>query len=55
MDVDDPVLGMRGVGREIWTGVDVDAYVVDLRARWFDSEAPHVASDQPAGAVGLES
>lgn len=30
----DPVLLMRGVGKEIWDGIDPDAYVRELRAGW---------------------
>ncbi len=35
----DPVLAMRGVGKEIWEGIDPDKYVADLRAGW-ESPAP---------------
>ena len=31
---DDPILKMWGLGREIWNGVDPDAYVAELRADW---------------------
>lgn len=31
---DDPILKMWGLGREIWRGVDADAYVAELRADW---------------------
>jgi hypothetical protein len=31
---EDPFLAMRGVGREIWAGVNPDAYVDSLRAGW---------------------
>ncbi|MGH9670091.1 MAG: hypothetical protein ACRD3A_08275 [Terriglobales bacterium] len=30
----DPVLAMRGVGKEIWRGVDADAFVASLREGW---------------------
>lgn len=30
----DPVLQMRGVGKEIWAGIDPDAYVRELRSGW---------------------
>jgi hypothetical protein len=33
----DPVLKMRGLGREIWVNVDADAYVRSLREGWDDS------------------
>jgi len=31
---DDPFLKMRGVGREIWAGIDPDEFVDDLRNAW---------------------
>lgn len=31
---DDPILALRGLGREIWQGVDPDEYVSDLRKGW---------------------
>ncbi|MGH9602447.1 MAG: hypothetical protein ACRD24_08670 [Terriglobales bacterium] len=34
LEESDPVLAMRGVGKEIWAGVDADAYVADLRSGW---------------------
>lgn len=34
MEDDDPILKMWGLGREIWNGVDPDAYVAELRADW---------------------
>jgi hypothetical protein len=33
-EVDDPILGLRRLGREIWEGVDPDAYVRELREGW---------------------
>ncbi len=33
-DATDPILGLRGMGREIWQGVDPDAYVRQLRENW---------------------
>lgn len=30
----DPVLAMRGVGKELWRGVDADTYVASLREGW---------------------
>lgn len=30
----DPVLAMQGVGKEIWEGIDADAYVAELRSGW---------------------
>ena len=32
---DDPILQMRGVGKEIWADTDADEYVRSLRANWF--------------------
>lgn len=32
---DDPVLQMRGVGKEIWADTNADDYVRDLRANWY--------------------
>src|SRR5690242_7975903 len=31
---EDPFLGMRGVGKEIWDGVDADEFVDSLRSGW---------------------
>ena len=35
---DDPILSMRGVGKEIWAGTDADEYVRSLRANWYGDE-----------------
>ena len=35
---EDPILMMRGVGKEIWAGTDPDDYVRDLRANWYGDE-----------------
>jgi hypothetical protein len=32
---DDPILAMRGVGKEIWAGIDADEYVRSLRGNWY--------------------
>ena len=32
---DDPILKMRGVGKEIWADVDADEYVRSLRSNWY--------------------
>ena len=32
---DDPILKMRGVGKEIWADTDADEYVRSLRSNWF--------------------
>ena len=35
---EDPILSLRGLGKEIWAGIDADAYVNDLRSSWGDVE-----------------
>ena len=35
---DDPILSMRGVGKEVWSGVDADEYVRSLRSNWYGGE-----------------
>ncbi|HLK17664.1 MAG TPA: hypothetical protein VKT81_01875 [Bryobacteraceae bacterium] len=35
---DDPILQMRGVGKEIWAGTDADEYVRDLRSNWYGDQ-----------------
>jgi hypothetical protein len=30
----DPILGLRGLGKEIWAGEDADEYVSRLRGGW---------------------
>ena len=37
-DEDDPVLSMRGVGKEVWAGTDADEYVRSLRSDWYGGE-----------------
>jgi hypothetical protein len=37
---DDPILQMRGVGKEIWADTNADEYVRSLRSDWFGEEAP---------------
>lgn len=32
---DDPILQMRGVGKEIWVETDADEYVRSLRSNWY--------------------
>ncbi len=32
---DDPILQMRGLGKEIWADTDTDEYVRSLRANWY--------------------
>ena len=33
-DASDPILALRGMGREIWADEDADAYVARLRQGW---------------------
>ena len=35
---DDPILRMRGVGKELWRDTNADEYVRDLRSNWFGTE-----------------
>ena len=35
---DDPILQMRGVGKEIWADTDADEYVRGLRANWYGAQ-----------------
>ena len=35
---DDPILQMRGVGKEIWADTDADEYVRSLRSNWYGEE-----------------
>ena len=35
----DPVLQMRGLGKEIWADTNADDYVANLRAGWCDEGA----------------
>jgi hypothetical protein len=46
---DDPVLQMYGVGKEIWSNVDADEYVRNLRANWYgtkrDADDAHKPED----------
>jgi len=35
---DDPILQMRGVGKEIWACTDPDEYVRNLRSNWYGDE-----------------
>lgn len=36
---EDPILQMRGVGKEIWSGTDPDEYVRSLRSNWYGDES----------------
>jgi hypothetical protein len=51
----DPVLRMRGLGREIWAKVDADAYVRGLREGWDDPTLgnPEVANLRAADAAEI--
>lgn len=48
----DPVLAMRGVGKEIWEGIDSDAFIRELRSGWptLDSVLDQRAQDAAAEA-----
>jgi hypothetical protein len=35
---DDPILRMRGVGKEIWADTNADDYVRDLRSNWYGTD-----------------
>ena len=35
---DDPILQMRGVGKEMWASTDADEYVRDLRSNWYGDQ-----------------
>lgn len=35
---DDPILKMRGVGKEIWADTDADEYVRSLRSNWYGKD-----------------
>jgi hypothetical protein len=35
---DDPILQMRGVGKEIWADTSADEYVRNLRSNWYGEE-----------------
>lgn len=50
---DDPILKMWGLGREIWKGIDADAYVAELRAGWNAVGLP--LSGKPAHAAREKS
>jgi hypothetical protein len=36
---DDPILKMRGVGKEIWADTDADEYVRSLRSNWYGDKS----------------
>jgi hypothetical protein len=56
---EDPFLAMRGVGQEIWAGVNSDAYVDSLRAGWEfagrHEPREHGASLPRGGAAATEN
>jgi len=35
---DDPILKMRGLGKEIWASTDADEYVRGLRSNWYGDQ-----------------
>ena len=36
---DDPILKMRGVGKEIWAETDADEYIRSLRSNWYGDKS----------------
>ena len=51
----DPVLAMCGVGKEVWAGIDSDAFVRELREGWTsttESLIPAERRPKPAAGVG---
>ena len=36
----DPILALRGVGRELWADEEADAYVSRLREGWSEPDVP---------------
>jgi len=44
---EDPVLRMRGVGKEVWADTNADDYVRDLRANWFADDPTVCDSEKP--------
>lgn len=53
-DERDPILQMRGVGKEIWEGIDSDAFIRELRAGWPSLEstlAERLRAQKPAAAT----
>ena len=37
---EDPLLQLRGVGREVWANTDADEYIRSLRSNWYGEEGP---------------
>jgi hypothetical protein len=44
----DPILQMRGVGKEIWADTDADEYVRALRANWYGPQTDLDDEREPA-------
>ncbi len=44
----DPFLAMRGVGQEMWAGVNPDAYVDSLRTGWDSADGDKAQKHRPA-------
>ncbi len=51
-EADDPVLAMRGVGKEIWAGTNADEYVLSLRSNWAGDET---TAELPSPRDGVQS
>lgn len=39
-EADDPILQIRGAGKEIWADIDADEYVRTPRAKWCGNDEP---------------
>jgi hypothetical protein len=49
--MDDPILKLRGLGKDLWSGIDPDAYVDELRAGW----AYEGGLGEPAGESAIDT
>ena len=45
----DPILALRGVGRELWADEEADAYVSRLREGWPEPRVPGRQRVRPPG------
>lgn len=43
---EDPILRLRGLGKELWMGTDPDVYVNDLRSGWNGEAVPRSLPDE---------
>lgn len=44
----DPILRLRGLGKEMWAGTDPDAYVSGLRSGWDEDSGDRLIANSPA-------